>query len=127
MQDAYLPGARMMLNRLVFLAHSREHSDEEKLTLGADTIGQLWATVQKGRNLSGRQAAGDENQAEVDAVVEEVLGKAWQLTELKEKGYTKQNLTLLELAHGARMTTLVRNELRRVICSICKTVSFSRP
>jgi uncharacterized Zn finger protein len=99
LQDAYLPGARMMLNRLIVLAQEDGHSEEEKQTLGADLIGQMWATVQKGRNYLDGKLAGDENQAEADAVVEEVLGKAWQLTELKEKGYTQQNLTLLELAH----------------------------
>jgi uncharacterized Zn finger protein len=97
--DAYLPGARMMLNRLILLAQADEPTEEEKQTLGADLIGQLWATVQKGRNYLDGKLAGDENQAEADAVVEEVLGKAWQLTDLREKGYTQQNLTLWELAY----------------------------
>lgn len=97
--DAYLPGGRMMLHQLMHLAQTDAHADEERQALGAEIIGQLWATVQKGRNYLLEKLAGDENQAEADAVVEEVLGKAWQLTELKEKGYTRKDISLLELAY----------------------------
>src|SRR5262249_15007541 len=65
---------------------------------GSELIAQLWATVQKGRNYLDEKLTGDESQAEADAVIEDVLGKSWQLTELREKGYFKSNLALLELA-----------------------------
>jgi hypothetical protein len=55
--------------------------------------------VQKGRNYLDEKIAGDESQAEADAAVEDVLGKVWQLTEMKEKGYWKTGLALLELAY----------------------------
>lgn len=97
--DAYLPGAMYVLNRLVLAGRDEGLSDDERLAQGADLIGQLWATVQKGRNYLDDKIAGDENQAEADAVIEDVLGKVWQLTELKEKGYAKTNLSLLELAY----------------------------
>lgn len=99
MNDAYLPGARIMLNRLALLGWNAEITEEEKLARASDLITRLWATVQKGRNYLDNKLAGDENQAEADAVIEEVLGKAWQLSELKEKGYVRENLTLLELAY----------------------------
>lgn len=109
MNDAYLPGARVMLNRLVHLGEvegedldediKAEMTKEEKLARASDLVGRLWATVQKGRNYLDNKLAGDENQAEADAVIEEVLGRAWQLTELKEKGYVRQNLSLIELAY----------------------------
>src|SRR5262249_14779071 len=57
-----------------------------------------WATVQKGRNYLDEKLATDESVAEAEAVMESVLGKAWQLAELREKGYSRQNLSLLELA-----------------------------
>ena len=73
-------------------------SDEERMAVASDLIGRLWATVQKGRYyLDGKLA--DESQADADAVLEEVLGHAWQLTELRDKGYVRQNMQLLELAH----------------------------
>lgn len=97
--DAYLPGAMYVLNRLASIGRDEVVSDEERLAQGADLIGQLWAMVQKGRNYLEEKITGDENQAEADAVIEDVLGKVWQLMELKEKGYWRTNLSLLELAY----------------------------
>lgn len=97
--DSYLPGARVAINRLVLAGRDEALSDEERLAVGADLVGHLWAIVQKGRNYLEGRIAGDESQAEADAVIENVLGKAWQLSELKEKGYWKTNLSVLELAY----------------------------
>ena len=99
MSDAYLPGARVMLRRLVLLGGRDDLDDDERNARATDLIGQLWATVQKGRNYLDGKLAGDESQSEADAVVEELLGRAWQLAELREKGYVRQDLSLLELAH----------------------------
>jgi hypothetical protein len=98
LSDAYLPGAMFLLRRLILVGRQEGLADEERAARAADVLGQLWATVQKGRNYLDGKLAGDENQAEADAVIEEVLGKAWQLAELREKGYFKANLSLLELA-----------------------------
>jgi hypothetical protein len=62
-------------------------------------IAHLWATVKKGRVYLDGKLADDESQTEADAVMEEVLGKAWLLTELFEKGYTRKDLKLFELAY----------------------------
>ena len=99
MNDAYLPGATVLLRRLILVGRQTEIAEEERLALGSEALGRLWATVQKGRNYLDGQLAGDEVQAEADAVIEEVLGRAWQLAELREKGYIRQNLHLLELAY----------------------------
>lgn len=87
-----------VLRRLVLVGRDEGLADEDRSTRGADLIAQLWATVRKGRDYLDEKLSGDESQAEADAVIEDVLGKSWQLTELKEKGYVKHNLTLLELA-----------------------------
>jgi hypothetical protein len=65
---------------------------------GTELIGRLWAMAQKGRNYLDEKLGGEESQAEADAVMEEVLGKAWQLTELREKGYFRSDLDFYELA-----------------------------
>jgi hypothetical protein len=96
--DAYLPGAMYVLNRLILTGRDEGLSDDERMARASDLIGHLWATVQKGRNYLDEKI-GDESQAEADAAVEDVLGKVWQLTELKEKGYWKTGLSLLELAY----------------------------
>jgi hypothetical protein len=99
MADAYLPGAMVVLRRLVLLGREEGVPEEERTAVAADLVGHLWATVQKGRNYLDNKLSEDENQAEADAVMEEVLGHVWQLADLKEKGYARQNLHLLELAY----------------------------
>lgn len=99
MNDAYLPGALIMLRRLVLLGQREDVSDEERSALAADLFAQLWATVKKGRDYLDNKLAGDETQSEADAVMEELLGKVWQLTELKERGCVRENLVLVELAY----------------------------
>ncbi|HKI34160.1 MAG TPA: SWIM zinc finger family protein [Gemmataceae bacterium] len=99
MADSYLPGARVMLRRLVLLGQEDGLPEEERTARAADLIGHLWATVQKGRNYLDDKLSADEDQAEAEAVMEEVLGTVWQLADLKEKGYTRQDLNLLELAY----------------------------
>ncbi len=97
--DAYLNAAMYTVNALVLVGREEGIREEERLARASDLIGQLWATVQKGRNYLDEKLSSDENQAEADAVIEEVLGKVWQLTELKDKGYSQANLSLLELAY----------------------------
>ncbi|MCI0464747.1 MAG: SWIM zinc finger domain-containing protein [Gemmataceae bacterium] len=98
MSDHYLPGAMVMLRRVVLLGREDEVSEEERIAGGTELVGRLWAMVKQGRNYLDEKLAGDESQAEADAVMEEVLGKAWQLTELREKGYFRDNLDFYELA-----------------------------
>ncbi len=97
--DAYLNRAMFLVRELVLLGRAEGLSDEERNARASEVIGQTWAVVQKGRNYLDGKLAGDESQAEADAVMEDVLGKTWQLAELKEKGYVKSNLHLLELAY----------------------------
>jgi hypothetical protein len=98
LSDAYLPGARVVLRRLIGIGRDTRLDDEQRNTAGADLIACLWATVQKGRNYLDDKLAGDETRAEADAVIEDVLGKTWQLAELREKGCVKANVEFLELA-----------------------------
>jgi hypothetical protein len=100
LSDAYLPGALTELRRLVLVGRQQDLPEAERLVCGAAIIARLWATVQKGRNFLDGKLAGGESQAEADAVLEEVLGHAWQLTELRDKGFVRQDLQLFELAHA---------------------------
>src|SRR5262249_5604481 len=74
LMDPYLRGAAYSVSQLLLLSHdpraannrySRSAdapaaaiSEQEKLAAGADLIGQLWATVQKGRNYLDGKIAG---------------------------------------------------------------------
>src|SRR5262249_45598683 len=97
--DAHLPMATHTLRRLLLLGKQKGLGEEERNFLGAELIGQLWAIVQRGKAyVDGRLPEG-ETQEEADALIEDVLGRTWQMQELKDKGYWKPNLSLLELAY----------------------------
>jgi hypothetical protein len=97
--DAHLPMATYSLRRLLVLGKQKGIGDEDRQFLGADLIGQLWGIVQRARiYLDGRLPEG-ETQEIADALVEELLDRPWQLSDLKDKGYWKTDLSLLELAY----------------------------
>ncbi len=96
MSDHYLPGAMVGLRRLALAGRDPRLSEEERVAHGSELIGRLWATVQKGRGYLDNKLAGDEGEA--DAAMEEILGKAWQLAELREKGHFREGFDFLELA-----------------------------
>jgi hypothetical protein len=96
--DAYLPQARTTLRRLVQLGRRTDLTAEQRSSMACELIGRLWATVQVGSRYLEGTLAGEEA-TEAEAVVEEVLGKSWQLKELRARGYFRQNLDLLELAY----------------------------
>lgn len=74
-------------------------SDEERRARVAQLVTQLWVTVRKGKKaLEGKLEEGD-SKSEADAQVELLLGRVWQLPELKEAGYWATDRSLLELAH----------------------------
>lgn len=63
------------------------------------TVTRLWVAVRKGRRaLEGKLEEGD-TQSESDAQMESLLGRAWKLPELQERGYWVKDRTLIELAH----------------------------
>ena len=62
-------------------------------------VTRLWAMVRKGRKYLDERLEEGESQDDADAVVEELLGRIWKLDELKQKGYAKENVELLELAY----------------------------
>lgn len=97
--DAHLPAATHTLRRLLLLAKQKGIGDEDRAFLGAELIGQLWAIVQRSRAyLDGKLPEGD-TENERDALIEELLGRPWQMSDLKDKGYWKADLSLLELAY----------------------------
>ncbi len=74
-------------------------SDEERRARVAQLVTQLWVTVRKGKKaLEGKLEEGD-SKSEADAQVELLLGRVWQLPELKEAGYWATARELFELAH----------------------------
>ncbi len=122
--DAYLPGAAEGLRRLAGLAVVPESSDEERFyqdqepgqdlpddlrrRLMVRHLTRLWAMVRKGQKaLDEKRDEGSDG--ETDAVVEDLLGRVWELAALTAKGYVAREVRLLELA-DERYTDAVRGE-----------------
>ncbi len=76
---------------------SADVTDDHKRASGARLLAQLWTMIKKGRAVL--ETKDEESAAETDAVVEELLGKVWQLAELKEKGFVRTGVRLYELAY----------------------------
>ena len=124
LNDAYLPGAAETLRRIATLAAAERgdadvyyrlrepgdalpHDDRHRLLLRHLT--RLWATVRKGKQILDERPVEGEPQSDADALVEGLLGRVWQLVDLKERGYLRRDLTLLELAYE-RYDDRVREE-----------------
>lgn len=115
LNDAYLKGAAVAVGRLAALANPEsgepgaDLEDDLRHRLMSRHVVRLWATVRKGRSHLDAKLEEGETQGDADAVLEELLGHDWKLVELKEKGFTKQNLELLELSYE-RFDDAVREE-----------------
>jgi len=96
LSDASLPAAVHLLRQLVLIGKAKDTPDEQRVTHSTEVLGQLWAALQKARQLLEGKASGDS--AETDALAEELLGKTWQMNELRERGYMRPNVKLFELA-----------------------------
>jgi SWIM zinc finger len=124
MNDAYLPGAAEALRRLAALCErkgvqgegfwgTREPGsalpDELRHRLMIRHLTRLWAMIRRGqKTLDGKLDEGG-SASDSDAVVEDLLGRIWDLPSLKAAGYWKQGLDLFEVA-DERYQDAVRQE-----------------
>ena len=97
--DSQLPLATYTLRRLLLLGKQKAIGEDERLFLGADLIGHLWAVVQRAKIYVAGGIPEGESPEVTDALIEDVLARPWQHSDLKEKGYWKTDLSLLELAY----------------------------
>ncbi len=110
MTDAYLSGAAHALKRLAALApiersKDREDpepgaalADDDRHRLMARHLVRLWTMVKKGKQLLDEKLDEGATASDSDVVLEELLGRVWLLTELRERCYTRKDLSLMELA-----------------------------
>ncbi len=123
MNDAYLPGAAEALRRLAALCAMREDDDrfwgarepgsdlpdELRQKLMIRHLTRLWAMIRRGQKALDDKLEEGESASDGDAVVEDLLGRVWDLASLKAAGYWKQGLDLFELA-DERYNDTVRQE-----------------
>ena len=86
------------LRKLMLVAKQKDLGHDDRMAAGMETIGLLWASVSRVRACLDQKLLPGESQADADAVIEDVIGKTWQLAELREKGCFVSNLSLFELA-----------------------------
>jgi uncharacterized Zn finger protein len=124
MNDAYLPGAAEALRRMAALCQKKgghdgefwggrepggELPDELRHRLMIRHLTRLWAMIRRGQRALDEKRDESESQSDNDAVVEDLLGRIWDLAALKGAGYWKQKLNLFEVA-DERYNDTVRQE-----------------
>ncbi|UQZ36400.1 hypothetical protein C2I18_24435 [Paenibacillus sp. PK3_47] len=93
----YLSGAQIELRRLALLLGSNQDR-EESYTYAVEQLTRLHAFIKKGRAYLTARGEDPELALDHESTIDEWLGHAWQLSELKEYGLTKEAAELLQLA-----------------------------
>ncbi|WP_438446967.1 SWIM zinc finger family protein [Gorillibacterium sp. sgz5001074] len=95
--NAYVPGLQTALRELTALLRSDE--DKERVyTQAAEQLCLLHTLVKKSRDYLQNRAADPELPPDTDSTIEEWIGRAWQLAELRELGRTRSGPELVQLA-----------------------------
>ncbi|MHA6532414.1 SWIM zinc finger family protein [Paenibacillus sp. BAC0078] len=93
----YLSGAQIELRRLALLLGGGQDL-EENYTYAMEQLTRLHAFIKKGRVYLTARAEDPELALDHESTIDEWLGHAWQLSELKEYGLVKEAAELLQLA-----------------------------
>ncbi|RAP75820.1 SWIM zinc finger family protein [Paenibacillus montanisoli] len=93
----YIPGAQASLRELVLVLQAE--ADKEKIhAIAIQQLIGLHALVKKGRSYLEQRASDPDLPMDTESALEEQLGHAWQLAELKELGRVKPETELLQLS-----------------------------
>jgi hypothetical protein len=93
----YIPGAQASLRELLLLLQ-HEGNGETVYTSAIEQLVYLQALVKKSKTYLEKRAEDPDMPMETDSTLEELLGHAWQLAELKELGCTRPHAELLQLS-----------------------------
>ncbi|OKP82669.1 SWIM zinc finger family protein [Paenibacillus sp. P32E] len=93
----YLSGAQTQLRHFALLLGKAEDR-EEGYTYAMEQLTRLHAFIRKGRVYLTARAEDPELALDHESTIDEWLGHAWQLSELREYGLVKENVELLQLA-----------------------------
>ncbi|MCM3628451.1 SWIM zinc finger domain-containing protein [Paenibacillus glycanilyticus] len=94
----YIPGAQAGLREFVMIMQQSEIDREAVYTDAMEQLLALRALTKKGKAYLEQRAADPESPMETDTNLEELLGHAWQLAELREYGRVQKDAELLQLA-----------------------------
>jgi hypothetical protein len=93
----YIPGVQAELKGLLLLLEE-EGNKEAVYSQAIEQLIRLHSLVKKGRSYLEQRLANPEMPMDTETTLEELLGHAWQLAELKEYGRTRQLSELLQLS-----------------------------
>ncbi|WNS45669.1 SWIM zinc finger family protein [Paenibacillus sp. MMS20-IR301] len=93
----YLSGAQIELRRFSILMFSGK-DQEQNYTYAVEQLTRLHAFIKKGRAYLLARSEDPELALDHESTIDEWLGHAWQLSELKEYGLVKEGGELLQLA-----------------------------
>ncbi|MFF2888341.1 SWIM zinc finger family protein [Paenibacillus sp. NPDC057967] len=93
----YIPGAQAELKELALLL-TEEDNREAAYTRAMEQLIRLYALARKGRSYLEQRLADPDSPQDTETALEELLGHAWQLAELRELGRVKRDAELLQLS-----------------------------
>lgn len=94
----YLPGAQTALRRFVLLLAEAGDDRESVYTEAMDQLTVMHALIKKGRATLTARLETPDMKPDHESTIEEWLGHAWQLSELKESGLVSENVDLVQLS-----------------------------
>ncbi|GJM67812.1 hypothetical protein HMSSN036_00280 [Paenibacillus macerans] len=97
MKSHYLAGAQIQLGKLLLILSERQNP-EQAYSLAAEQLAVIHAFIKKGRAHLSARLEDPELALDHESSIEEWLGHAWQLTELKEAGLAAPGTELIQLA-----------------------------
>ncbi len=97
MKSHYLNGAQIQLGKL-FLILSQKDNTEQSYSMASEQLAVIHAFIKKGRAHLTAKLEDPELGLDHESSIEEWLGHAWQLTELKEAGLVEPAKELIQLA-----------------------------
>jgi hypothetical protein len=97
MGNYYLTGAQIELRRLALLLASSDNR-EMSYTLAIEQLTRIHAFIKRGRAHLTMKLEDSDMALNHESTIEEWLGHAWQLNELKEYGLMSSNVELIQLS-----------------------------
>ncbi|WHY17181.1 SWIM zinc finger family protein [Paenibacillus sp. G2S3] len=97
MGNYYLTGAQIELRRLALLLSSSDNR-EKTYSLAVEQLTRIHAFIKKGRAHLTMKLEDPDMSLNHESTIEEWLGHAWQLTELKECGLMSSDVELIQLS-----------------------------
>ena len=98
--DLYLPGAQNLWLELLW-EFEQDEPLETKYNRALPRLLKVYALIRKGREYLTKKSADPLNIVDVETPIEELLGHAWQLTELRDGGRVEKDVELVQLSFNS--------------------------